>query len=130
MSGRNDGPEGERGAGEDGGGHAAPGTLNAPPAFHPAVGFALPADWITLGPDAPRFDPRPGPRASTEPGIGGRLKERAEDFIVEELPLYVPSGEGEHLYLRIVKEGVSHHEMVDALCAHFGVGPEAIGHAG
>lgn len=64
------------------------------------------------------------------PVEGARIKERPGDFIVEELPLYEPSGEGEHLYLRIVKEGMSHHEMVDALCAHFGVDAQAIGIAG
>ena len=75
--------------------------------------------------------PLPGRRLVQLPPVAGaRIKERPGDFLVEELPLYEPSGEGEHLYLRIVKEGVSHHEMVDALCAHFGVGPEAIGHAG
>jgi tRNA pseudouridine13 synthase len=61
---------------------------------------------------------------------GARIKERPGDFIVEELPLYEPSGEGEHLYLRIVKEGTSHHEMVDVLCRHFGVDDRAIGTAG
>lgn len=61
---------------------------------------------------------------------GARIKERPGDFIVEELPLYEPSGEGEHLYLRIVKEGMSHHELVDVLCAHFGVDAQAIGTAG
>ena len=28
------------------------------------------------------------------PGIGGRIKEAVEDFRVEEIPLYQPSGEG------------------------------------
>ena len=37
------------------------------------------------------------------PGIGGVLKERLEDFIVEEIPAYLPSGAGEHLYLWIEK---------------------------
>lgn len=37
------------------------------------------------------------------PGIGGVLKERFEDFIVEEIPAYEPSGAGEHLYLWIEK---------------------------
>jgi len=61
---------------------------------------------------------------------GARIKERPGDFLVEELQLYDPCGEGEHLYLRIVKEGVPHHEMVDILCRHFDVPPGAIGHAG
>jgi tRNA pseudouridine13 synthase len=61
---------------------------------------------------------------------GARIKERAGDFLVEELQLYEPSGEGEHLYLRIVKQDTSHHEMVSVLCRHFGVPPRAIGVAG
>ena len=32
------------------------------------------------------------------PGIGGRIKARAEDFFVQEIPLYEPAGEGEHIY--------------------------------
>ena len=75
--------------------------------------------------------PLPARRLVQAPPVAGaRIKERPGDFLVEELQLYEPCGEGEHLYLRIVKEGVSHHEMVDLLCAHFGVGPEAIGTAG
>ena len=75
--------------------------------------------------------PLPARRLVQSPPIeGARIKERAGDFLLEELQLYDPSGEGEHLYLRIVKEGVSHHELVDVLCAHFDVAPGAIGHAG
>ncbi len=33
------------------------------------------------------------------PGTGGVIKCRAEDFIVEEVPLYEPTGEGEHLMI-------------------------------
>jgi tRNA pseudouridine13 synthase len=75
--------------------------------------------------------PLPARRLVDAPPVAGaRIKERPGDFLVEELQLYDPCGEGEHLYLRIVKEGMSHHEMVDMLCAHFEVGPEAIGTAG
>ena len=105
-------------------------SRNAPPVFHPACGFALPADWITLGEPRVRFDPRPGPRASSEPPIGGRLKERAEDFLVEEIPLYAPCGEGEHLYLGIQKTNMPHSEMLSLLCRHFNVEESAIGFAG
>ncbi len=34
-------------------------------------------------------------------GTGGVIKSRPDDFVVEEIPLYEPKGEGEHLYLRI-----------------------------
>jgi len=37
------------------------------------------------------------------PGIGGRIKVEPEDFEVEEIPAYPPSGEGEFLYLWIEK---------------------------
>ncbi|MFQ5580968.1 MAG: tRNA pseudouridine(13) synthase TruD, partial [Nitrospiria bacterium] len=30
------------------------------------------------------------------PGIGGQLKTTPDDFCVEEIPLYEPSGEGQH----------------------------------
>jgi hypothetical protein len=61
---------------------------------------------------------------------GARIKERPGDFLVEELPASEPSGEGDHLWLRIVKEGVHHQELVRVLCGHFGVAPQAIGWAG
>ena len=32
------------------------------------------------------------------PGIGGVIKERPEDFFVQEIPLYEPSGEDEYVY--------------------------------
>src|SRR4051812_43279750 len=39
-------------------------------------------------------------------GLGGRLKSAAEDFEVEEIPAYLPSGSGEFLYLWIEKRDV------------------------
>ncbi len=43
-------------------------------------------------------------------GTGGVIKSRPDDFVVEEIPLYEPSGEGEHLYLRIRKRSLTTHE--------------------
>jgi len=37
------------------------------------------------------------------PGIGGRIKVEPEDFEVEEIPAYPPSGEGDFLYLWVEK---------------------------
>ncbi len=37
------------------------------------------------------------------PGISGQIKCRAEDFEVEEIPAYAPSGKGEFLYLWVEK---------------------------
>ncbi|MAY74217.1 MAG: tRNA pseudouridine(13) synthase TruD [Phycisphaerae bacterium] len=72
------------------------------------------------------------PRYLTEDvkGIGGRLKERPEDFVVEEAPLYEPSGEGEHVYLLVEKRGVTAIDMVATIARHFRVPRRAVGYAG
>jgi tRNA pseudouridine13 synthase len=64
------------------------------------------------------------------PGLGGVIKQREEDFLVEELPLYDPAGEGEHLYLFVEKQGLSTSAMIDVLRRHFGVRERDIGFAG
>jgi tRNA pseudouridine13 synthase len=64
------------------------------------------------------------------PGIGGCIKERPEDFIVEELPLYEFSGQGEHVYLFIEKRGMNTHDVIRRLAKAFGVNRGAIGYAG
>lgn len=64
------------------------------------------------------------------PGIGGVLKARPEDFLVDEEPLYQPSGTGEHIYLYIEKRDMTTPECVDALARHFGVERRAVGYAG
>ena len=72
------------------------------------------------------------PRYLTQeiPGIGGVIKARAEDFLVEEIPLYRPSGEGEHIYLFLEKQGLTTLQLRDAVAHHFKVHRKAIGHAG
>jgi tRNA(Glu) U13 pseudouridine synthase TruD len=47
------------------------------------------------------INPLPQQFLTTDPGVGGRIKARPEDFLVDELPLYEPEGKGEHLYLGI-----------------------------
>ncbi len=69
-------------------------------------------------------------RSEGVPGIGGVLKQREEDFLVDELPLYQPSGEGEHLMLFVEKRGLSSSYMVGLLARHFGVHEGDIGYAG
>jgi tRNA pseudouridine13 synthase len=64
------------------------------------------------------------------PPIGGVIKQRPEDFLVDELPLYQPVGSGEHVYLLIQKRGLSTMEMVDLVASHFGVRRFAVGYAG
>ncbi len=65
-----------------------------------------------------------------QPPIGGALKQRPEDFIVEELPLFSPAGEGEHMYLFVEKRGLSSIEMINAIARHFRVRPDEVGSAG
>ena len=40
-------------------------------------------------------------------GIGGVMRQEVEDFVVEEIPAYEPSGTGDHLFLWIEKRGLS-----------------------
>lgn len=76
------------------------------------------------------FDPLPRRYLTDGPGIGGRIKVRPEDFLVEEQPLYEPVGEGEHLYLFVEKRNISHFELISALQQHFQIDERAIGYAG
>ncbi|MEN0019707.1 MAG: tRNA pseudouridine(13) synthase TruD [Planctomycetota bacterium] len=65
-----------------------------------------------------------------QPGIGGVIRLRDDDFLVEEIPLYEPAGEGEHAYIFVEKRGLSTMEMVNVIARHFGVKRRAIGTAG
>lgn len=88
-----------------------------------------PGSWAaSLGESLP--DPMPTTWLLGEPPLQGRIKMRAEDFLVDEIPLYEPSGEGEHLYLRVQKRHMAHGEFVDLLASHYGVPIGAIGFAG
>lgn len=69
-------------------------------------------------------------RVSEGAPLGGVIKARPEDFLVDELPLYDPSGAGEHLYLGIEKRDATHHDLLRCLCQHFGVRDGDIGFAG
>lgn len=64
------------------------------------------------------------------PGIGGVIKQRHDDFVVEEIPLYEPCGEGEHLYLWLEKAGQPTLEVVRALARRFRIRTGDIGYAG
>ncbi|GBD22825.1 tRNA pseudouridine synthase D [bacterium HR29] len=64
------------------------------------------------------------------PGIGGRIRERVEDFVVEEVPAYLPSGEGEHLYLYVEKVGIATPQLVEHLRDAGGIPEAEIGTAG
>lgn len=59
-----------------------------------------------------------------------RLGPADSDFVVDEIPLYPPSGEGEHLHLRIRSSNCSTPALAQALAACCGVAVRDIGYAG
>lgn len=61
---------------------------------------------------------------------GGALGPEPEDFLVDELPLHPPSGQGEHLYVRLRKRLWTTPDMVHAVARAAGVREREIGTAG
>jgi len=59
-----------------------------------------------------------------------RIRTEPEDFRVEELPLYPPSGEGEHTFVRVEKRLVTTEEVAKRLARAAGVGSRDVGYAG
>src|SRR4051812_44439139 len=77
------------------------------------------------------MDPSPLPYALKEfAGVGGRIKARDEDFFVQEIPLYEPSGQGEHVYCEIQKVGITTFQAIDRIAAALRVSSRDIGYAG
>ncbi len=71
------------------------------------------------------------PRLTTGlPGTGGRLKEAPEDFWVEEVPAFAPTGSGEHLWLWVQKRLVETAEVARALARAASVDVREVGYAG
>lgn len=64
------------------------------------------------------------------PGVGGRIKVHPEDFEVDEVPSYEPSGEGEHLFLWIEKRSVGPEFLTRMIAQRLGVPVGTIGTAG
>ena len=64
------------------------------------------------------------------PGIGGQIKQRIEDFRVDEMPLYQPSGEGPHVYFRVRKVGIPTPAVVERIAARMHVRRTDVGFAG
>ena len=61
---------------------------------------------------------------------GPRLRESPEDFVVDEVPLYEPSGEGSHTFLRVEKRMRTTDEVARALARAAGVRAGDVGYAG
>lgn len=63
-------------------------------------------------------------------GLGGAIKERPEDFLVEELPLYRPSGRGDHTIALIEKRATPTFDALLFLSKGAKVSERVIGYAG
>ena len=63
-------------------------------------------------------------------GIGGTIKACPEDFLVEEVPLYEPSGHGSHIYVNITKRNQTTRDVQTQLAKLFNLRPRNIGTAG
>jgi tRNA pseudouridine13 synthase len=87
--------------------------------------------------------PTTGPRAPTSRGGVGVDGSRAEDslplatirlapedFVVEEIPAYTPSGRGEHLFITFRKRGLTTTEAVRRIAEVLEVDPRSAGFAG
>src|SRR3954451_15181057 len=78
------------------------------------------------------FDPLlPPPLLTADlPGIGGRIKSQSEDFEVEELPAYPPSGSGEFLYLWIEKRDMGAEYFTRQVARRLDIPTSEVGTAG
>ncbi len=63
-------------------------------------------------------------------GTGGVLRSTPQDFQVEEIPAYLPSGEGDHVYVQLRKTGHTTAHVLRELCAQTGVRDRDVGVAG
>ena len=71
------------------------------------------------------------PRACPDcPRVAARLKAVPEDFQVEEIPAYAPSGHGAHLFLGFEKRDVSGGDLLKRVAAELAIPPADVGSAG
>ncbi|HUH12856.1 MAG TPA: tRNA pseudouridine(13) synthase TruD, partial [Longimicrobiales bacterium] len=83
------------------------------------------------GPRLTRDIPGGTPRLTRDiPAVPGTVRLRYEDFRVDEVPAYAPTGEGDHVFFRIEKTGLSTFQAVRDIARHLGVDARAIGSAG
>jgi tRNA pseudouridine13 synthase len=78
------------------------------------------------------FDPLTLPPLLTAslPGIGGRIKSVPEDFEVEEIPAYPPSGSGDFLYLWLQKRDLGAEYFQRQIAQRLGIPVGEVGAAG
>ncbi len=64
------------------------------------------------------------------PGVDGAIGPEPQDFRVDEVPAYLPNGEGEHLYVRLEKQRLSTPDLVRRVAEAAGVDGRDVGYAG
>ncbi len=69
-------------------------------------------------------------RTAALPGTGGMIKSKPEDFRVNEVLLYPPSGQGEHLFVSVEKNDLSHRDLVGRIQNVLEISERDIGWAG
>ena len=79
---------------------------------------------------APRVLPATLPYATEGPPIPGVLRTEPEDFRVEEIPAYLPAGEGEHLFVHFEKTDLTTGEATKRLARALGANARDAGYAG
>jgi len=62
--------------------------------------------------------------------VDAEFRSTPEDFEVEEVPAYPPSGTGDHVFAFIEKRGLTTQDAVRSLCESVGADPQAAGWAG
>jgi tRNA pseudouridine13 synthase len=72
----------------------------------------------------------PWPNAYPPSGASATLKLHNEDFVVTELPLQLPGGEGEHVWLDVEKNGANTAFVAEQLALAAGVQERDVGYAG
>jgi tRNA pseudouridine13 synthase len=64
------------------------------------------------------------------PGTEGIIRQEPEDFQVEEIPLYEPCGEGDHLYVSVEKCGLTTYDLLRELAKALNCKERDLGYAG
>ncbi|MGF1467481.1 MAG: tRNA pseudouridine(13) synthase TruD [Sandaracinaceae bacterium] len=75
-------------------------------------------------------DEEPLPFATSGRALGGEIRARPEDFRVEEVPAYLPSGDGDHLFVLFEKRDLGTEEAVRRLARALDVPTREAGWAG
>ena len=70
------------------------------------------------------------PRLLSPPVASGSIRHQPQDFIVEEIPAYLPCGQGEHVFVELQKTDLTTDKVIREFAQYFQVSPNEIGTAG